>query len=73
MKKIIIIIVIAFASCTNKEGAEKALKDAGYHPKEVGGYGLFSCGEDDFYSTKFVAYSNDSSRIVEGCVCEGPV
>lgn len=66
-----VLAVVIFSSCTNSNGAKEALKDAGYHPIEVGGYGWFSCGEDDFYSTKFKAYSPDSSRIVEGSVCQG--
>lgn len=58
-------------SCTNEKGARKALLDSGFYPVEVGGYDWWGCGENDFYSTKFVAYSNDSSRVVKGCVCEG--
>ena len=73
MKNIILIAVIAVAatSCTNKEGATEALKDAGYHPIKVGGYAFFGCGKEDFYHTKFEAYSSDSTRIVTGQVCEG--
>lgn len=56
---------------TNKKGATKALTDAGYHPIEVGGYAWFSCSDNDFYATKFKAYSADSTRIVTGCVCQG--
>lgn len=63
--------IILLASCTNKDGATKALKDAGYHPVNVGGYAIWGCGEDDFYHTKFKAYSPDSSRIVTGVVCQG--
>jgi hypothetical protein len=73
MKNIILIAVIAVAStsCTNKEGAAEALKDAGYHPIKVGGYAFFGCGEEDVYRTNFEAYSSDSTRIVTGQVCEG--
>lgn len=66
-----ILLLIGIASCTNPKGAEKALRDAGYHPISVGGYAWFMCGQDDLFATKFRAYSNDSSRIVTGCVCEG--
>lgn len=56
---------------TNEKAANRALKDAGYHPISVGGYGWFDCSEDDFYKTRFSAYSSDSTRIVNGCVCQG--
>ena len=72
MKKyiILIIILISIFSCTNKKGAEKALRDFGFHPIEIGGYGYFDCSEDDVYATRFKAYTQDSSRIVTGCVCQ---
>jgi hypothetical protein len=72
MKKIILILSIGlFTSCTDEQGARNALLDAGYHPIEIGDYGYFDCSEDDHYATRFKAYSPDSSRIVEGCVCGG--
>jgi hypothetical protein len=66
-----LLLAVGLSSCTNKNEAEKALKDSGYHPIEVGGYGWFDCSEDDMYATKFKAYSPDSSRVVTGCVCQG--
>ncbi len=66
-----LLLAVGLSSCTNKNEAEKALKDSGYHPIEVGGYGWFDCSEDDMYATKFKAYSHDSSRVVTGCVCQG--
>lgn len=68
---IILLFGLLIISCTNKEDATKALLDASYHPIEVGGYGWFDCGQDDFYSTRFKAYNSDSTRIVTGCVCSG--
>jgi len=65
------LLVLLTTSCTNPEGANKALIDAGYHPVEVKGYGWFDCSDDDLYSTRFRAYSADSSHIVTGCVCQG--
>jgi hypothetical protein len=47
---IITLLGLALVSCTNKSGAEKALKDAGYHPISIGGYGVLACSEDDFYT-----------------------
>jgi hypothetical protein len=73
MRKFILILPIALLAlnCTNKNGATDALLDAGYHPIKVGGYSFFGCSEEDFYSTRFKAYSSDSTRIVSGQVCEG--
>ena len=77
MKKLLILfsILIAlciFNSCTDEEGARKALISAGYKPISVGGYGWFDGSKDDFFVTKFKAYSpNDSTIIVEGVVCSG--
>ena len=64
-------IVALASSCTNKSRATEALLDAGYHPIEVGGYGFFKCSEDDHFATNFKAYSPDSTRVVDGCVCQG--
>lgn len=48
--------LLLVSSCTNKNGAEKALKDAGYHPIEVGGYGLIVvkmiCMQQDLKHTR---------------------
>lgn len=52
------------------EGARNALLDQGLTPIEVGGYSPYSCGEDDFYATKFVA-KNANGRVVRGTVCAG--
>lgn len=65
------VLFVLLFSCTNEKGARKALLDSGFHPIEVGGYDWWGCGENDLYSTKFLAYSSDSTRIVKGCVCEG--
>ena len=73
MKKLIFIILsIAFiSSCTDIEGTNDALLDAGYHPIKVGGYDFFNGSKGDFYKTRFDAYSPDSSRIIHGCVYKG--
>lgn len=73
MKGIILILSLAFTitSCTDPKQARKTLLDSGLHPIEVGGWDAFGCSESDFYSTKFKAYSPDSSRVVTGCVCGG--
>lgn len=73
MKKLTIaILVIALStSCTDESAAERVLKDAGYHPIEVGGYSVFKCGKGDQYATKFKAYNHDKTRIVTGVICQG--
>jgi hypothetical protein len=71
---IVFFIVLIFSGNgfgTNREAATKALLDSGYHPIDVGGYGILKCSEDDWYKTNFRAYSPDSTRIVTGCVCQG--
>lgn len=70
---ILILSLFVLFSCTNKEGAREALKDAGYHPIEVDGYCWFSGSSDDgdFYQTRFKAWNPDSTRKVSGCVCQG--
>lgn len=52
-------------------GAKRALLDANYHPIEVGGFKMLACSHGDLYTTKFTAYSPDSSRVVSGVVCKG--
>lgn len=75
MKKLIVIlltVLLCCVSCTDEEGARKALLDAGYKPISVGGYDAFAGSKGDTYVTKFKAYSpNDSTRIVTGVVCRG--
>ena len=69
---IAVVSCFTFSSCmTDVEGSKKALIESGYHPIEVGGYGFFSGGKEDWYVTKFKAYSPDSSQIVTGVVCKG--
>lgn len=65
------VIVMIGDSMDKPKSATEALLDAGYHPIDVGGRAWFKCSEGDVFSTKFRAYSPDSSRIVTGCVCEG--
>ena len=69
---IVFFILVGLTGCTNPDGAKEALKDAGYKgPITIQGHGWFDCSEDDFYATRFKAYSPDSTRIVTGCVCQG--
>ena len=69
---ILLVSCCTFTSCmTDVEGSKDALNKAGYHPIAVGGYGYFAGGKEDWYVTKFKAYSPDSSQIVTGVVCKG--
>ncbi len=68
---VLFIIIVTPRACTNEKATREALLDAGYHPIEIGGYAWFSCSKDDYFATKFTAYSPDSTRIVKGCVCSG--
>jgi len=74
MKKVfsflLVLSLLALVGCSNKKDAEKALSNAGYTHINAGGYSWFSCGRDDFYSTKFSA-KNPAGKSVQGTVCSG--
>lgn len=70
MKRLLIVVAIALAGCTNQSGAIEALNKAGFTNIEVGGYDLFACGEDDAFSTRFTA-TNPQGQRVSGTVCSG--
>lgn len=72
MKKILIIAtaIILFTGCTSSSDANRALKSQGYTNIQITGYNMFSCGEDDFYSTGFIA-TNPQGLSVNGTVCSG--
>lgn len=68
---LVLFVAMLFSACTDERGARNTLIGAGYHPMRVGGYGWASCGESDVFSTRFTAWSPDSTRKVSGCVCRG--
>ena len=72
MKKIILAVLILglLSGCTDPEKATSVLSAQGYKDIEVTGYNLFSCGQDDLYSTGFAATSVTGQR-VKGTVCSG--
>lgn len=77
IRKLILIIACIFmigfvSACTNPTDAERALRSAGYSDIQIDGYAWFSCGEDDFYHTKFTA-TNPVGERVSGVVCSGLV
>ena len=56
--------------CTDTGTAQRVLQQNGYKDISIEGYAFFSCGKDDWYSTKFEATSPNGSH-VEGAVCSG--
>jgi len=58
----------------NDEGldsrAAQLLRNNGFDPVEVGGHGLFDCGRDGPFSTRFKAKAPNGNA-VSGSVCEG--
>jgi hypothetical protein len=71
MKKLITYLAAAAVmttsqSCTDVDGATKALEHAGYKPIEVGGYDWFNGSENDFYRTKFKAVALNGDTITGG-------
>lgn len=73
MKRIFIIaaLVTVLVGCSSHSAAHKALTAAGYSDIRTTGYaGPFACGEDDSFSTGFIA-TNPKGERVEGVVCSG--
>lgn len=66
---LILLSVILFSACTDKENAEKFLKKEGYTDITMTGYDFFVCTKDDSQSTGFIAKRN--GKVVEGTVCTG--
>jgi len=55
------------AGCTDDEGANHALRIAGYKNIQLTGWSMWSCSKDDGSCTGFVAIAPDGER-VEGAV-----
>jgi hypothetical protein len=72
MKKLFVaaIAVLAVTGCTRPGLAERVLTEQGYTNVDAGGYGFFSCSEDDVFKTNFEATSPAGKR-VKGTVCSG--
>ena len=73
MKKIslglLIVSILFFFGCADKESAEKILKKEGYTNITITGYNFFECNSGDKESTGFIAQKN--GKVVEGTICEG--
>ena len=63
------IVVLLFVGCTDKENAERILRNDGYTDIVITGYDFLGCSKDDFQHTGFVAKKQNNS--VEGTVCSG--
>ena len=72
MKKLFVAVLIALSvsGCTRPGLAERVLSEQGYTDIDAGGYGFFSCSEDDVFKTNFKATSPAGKR-VKGAVCSG--
>ena len=62
--------ILCLFGCTNTNDTINTLSNAGYTNIDPGGYSVFSCARDDFYSTKFTA-TNPLGKKVEGVFCSG--
>ncbi len=70
-----LILAVCFMSvfiggCVDQETALRVLSSNGYTNIQITGYSPFSCSEDDFNSTGFIATS-PSGQKVRGAVCTG--
>jgi len=71
MKKLLVLALLcAFCACTNPDGARRILTQQGYTDITLTGYDAWSCGQDDWYSTGFVATNVNGVRVT-GVVCQG--
>lgn len=62
--------VVLLVGCTDRPGATSTLRAQGYTDVEITGWRPFTCSEDDWYRTGFVARS-PSGGFVSGTVCRG--
>ena len=70
MKRLLIAsaCIAALSACSDSDTARRALAQQGYTDIEITGYRPWGCGQDDTFSTGFVATSMAGHR-VEGVVC----
>ena len=64
------ILAILLAGCSNSNDAKRALDAMGFSNIRTTGYSWWTCSDDDFYSTGFVA-TNQQGKEVRGAVCSG--
>ena len=79
MKKTLIILSLVFimigtSSCTRPDQSTQILSQQGYSNVKILPWRIWhkmSCGEDDYFSTRFEATAPDGNSIVNGVVCSG--
>lgn len=57
-------------ACTAEDRSRRALEAQGFTQIDMTGYDMFSCGEDDTFSTGFIATNPNGNRVT-GTVCCG--
>jgi hypothetical protein len=67
---LLVFVVLLCCGCTDMSEANRVLSAQGYTKIQSTGYAFWSCGQDDFYHTGFIATSPNGTR-VEGTVCSG--
>jgi len=71
MRRTTLLTTLFLAACgSNPEASRRTLDDAGYSDIEITGWEFWGCGEDDDYSTGFIA-TNPKGKRIEGIVCCG--
>lgn len=70
MKRLLLLIALVLAGCTQPEHARKVLEAQGLTNIVITGYSAFSCSDNDTFATGFEATSVNGAR-VKGTVCEG--
>lgn len=69
---ILAVLALSLTACTDEESSRRALEAQGFKDITFTGYDMWSCGEDDTYSTGFTA-TNVNGQRVSGTVCCGLV
>jgi len=69
MKKLLVLLFLAMAACTNEPEARRVAEYEGITNVEMTGYQFFSCSKDDWYHTGFRGTKN--GHTIYGVVCSG--
>ena len=73
MKKVIILFLILsllLVGCTSESRTTSTLEKGGFTDIKTGGWDIFACAGEDWFSTKFEA-TNTLGKRIEGTVCCG--
>ena len=72
MKKLTLLVaaLLLLGGCADPKTAIRTLESAGYSEIQLTGSNPWVCGQDDFFSTKFVA-KNPIGNLTTGTVCSG--